>query len=132
MTEFVWRVGPLAAETARLFAQVLAFKLQTGDCVALSGDVGAGKTTLARSIIRAITAEPELDVASPTYALMQSYASSRANIQHYDFYRLGEVNDVLEIGFEDGVADCITLVEWPERAEEILPDVRLSIDIEEV
>ncbi len=132
MTEFVWRVGPLAAETARLFAQVLAFKLQTGDCVALSGDVGAGKTTLARSIIRAIAAEPELDVASPTYALMQSYESSRANIQHYDFYRLGQAEDVLEIGFEDGVADCITLVEWPERAEEILPDVRLSIDIEEV
>ncbi|MEM8977613.1 MAG: tRNA (adenosine(37)-N6)-threonylcarbamoyltransferase complex ATPase subunit type 1 TsaE, partial [Pseudomonadota bacterium] len=132
MTEFVWRVGPLAAEAAYLFAQVLAFKLRTGDCVALSGDVGAGKTTLARSIIRAITAEPGLDVASPTYALMQSYESARANIQHYDFYRLGQADDVLEIGFEDSVTDCITLVEWPERAEEVLPAARLAIDIQEV
>ena len=132
MTEHVWRVGPLAFEAAELLAQILAFKLRVGDCVALSGDVGAGKTTLSRAIIRSIVSDPDLDVASPTYALMQSYACSRAEIQHYDFYRLERADEVLEIGFDDDVSDRITLVEWPERAEEVLPESRIDIDIGEM
>ncbi len=131
MTAYVWRVGPLGQDAAELLAQVLAFKLRTGDCVALAGDVGAGKTTLARAIIRAITSDPDLDVASPTYALMQNYSCARAEIQHYDFYRLGQAEDVLEIGFEDALPECISLVEWPERAEEVLPTGRISVEIAE-
>ena len=132
MTEYVWQVGPLAFEGSQLLAQLLAFKLKNGDCVALSGEVGAGKTTLARAIIRAMASDPELDVASPTYALMQSYDCERARVQHYDFYRLNHADEALEIGFEDDAQECITLVEWPDRAEEILPIPRLSIHIEEV
>ena len=132
MTERVWKVGPLAFEGSQLLAQLLAFKLKTGDCLALSGEVGAGKTTLARAIIRAMASDPDLDVASPTYALMQSYDCERARVQHYDFYRLNHADEALEIGFEDDAQECITLVEWPDRAEEILPSPRLGIHIEEV
>lgn len=98
--------------------------------VALSGDLGAGKTTLAQAICRGYgVAEP---VTSPTYALVHQYASPRSRVFHLDLYRLESENDLTNIGWDDIVADprALVVVEWPERAGQRLPAAHVSIDLE--
>jgi len=100
--------------TAR-FGDDIAMALRAGDVVALSGDLGAGKTSLARAIIRALCADSTLDVPSPTFTLVQDYAC-RLPVRHFDLYRLGAPGEADEIGLFDETHDGVTLVEWPERA----------------
>jgi tRNA threonylcarbamoyl adenosine modification protein YjeE len=103
--------------TARLGAAI-AGCLRRGDAVALWGDLGAGKTTLARAILRALGVSE--DVPSPTFTLVQNY-DTRPAVSHYDLYRLKNVREMEELGFDDALADGAVLVEWPERAPEVLP-----------
>ncbi len=113
--------------TTRLGAGI-AGGLEVGDAVALWGDLGAGKTTLARAILRALGVKE--DVPSPTFTLVQSYDTSPP-IAHYDLYRLKIAREMEELGFDDALAQGAVLVEWPERAPEVLPPdalhVRLSL-----
>ncbi|WP_062228264.1 tRNA (adenosine(37)-N6)-threonylcarbamoyltransferase complex ATPase subunit type 1 TsaE [Aureimonas frigidaquae] len=120
---------PDEAASARLAAD-LASILRTGDIVALSGDLGAGKTTLARALIRQAAGEPELEVPSPTYTLAQTY-ETQPKITHFDLYRLGDASELEELGFEEAAETGIVIVEWPERAPAILEDanLRLSLDM---
>ncbi len=111
----------------RRLAEVLAWKLRPGDVVALRGDLGAGKTTLARALIRALLEEPGAEVPSPTYSIMQSYMTPRVKLAHFDFYRLSDGRELDEIGFDDALRTCVVLVEWPERAEFLLPPDRIEI-----
>lgn len=111
--------------TVRLGAD-LAAAAKPGDVFALSGDLGAGKTTLARGFIRAMSADPALDVPSPTFTLVQSYPG-RIPTHHLDLYRLPEGSDLDELGFDEAIQDGVALVEWPERAEPALPVDRISI-----
>lgn len=114
--------------TARLGA-ALAPRLKPGDVVALSGALGAGKTTLARAIIGALTVGAE--APSPTYTLVETYATAAFVLFHFDLYRLEKAGDVWELGFEDAL-DGVCLIEWPERIEALLPPetlfVRLAMD----
>jgi len=107
----------------------IAAGLKPGDAVALWGDLGAGKTTLARAILRALGVTG--DVPSPTFTLVQGYDTSSLLVSHYDLYRLKQAREVEELGFDDALADGAVLVEWPERAPEALPPdalhVRLSL-----
>jgi tRNA threonylcarbamoyl adenosine modification protein YjeE len=105
---------PDDAATAALGAQ-LAGLLRPGDLVLLEGDLGAGKTALARSIIRGLTGEPQLEVPSPSYALVQPYESDGVPVLHADLYRIGSEAEIDELGLFDR-AEAIVLVEWPERA----------------
>jgi len=106
----------LPDETASIrLGEDLALALRPGDVVALHGDLGAGKSTLARAIIRAIAANPELEVPSPTFTLVQSYPL-RIPVHHFDLYRLSGPEELEELGLSDALADGIVLVEWPERA----------------
>ncbi len=107
----------------------LANALDPGDVVTLSGDLGAGKTTLARAIIRHLAGNPALDVPSPTFTLMQSYELPRFVLVHADFYRLSEPDDLRELGFEDLPTGAVVLIEWPDRAPDLLPPNRLEIEI---
>lgn len=113
--------------TQKLGADI-AVGLKTGDAVALWGDLGAGKTTLARAILRALGVKE--DVPSPTFTLVQSY-DTRLPVAHYDLYRLKQAREMEELGFDDALAEGAVLVEWPDRAPEILPPdtlhVRLSL-----
>ena len=108
-------------------ADVVARVVLQGQCIALRGDLGAGKTTFARALIRALLGDPAHDVPSPTFALRQDYAGPRGPVVHFDLYRLGDSRDLDELGFDEVLASAVTLVEWPERAESALPDDSLHI-----
>ncbi|MCV0383655.1 MAG: tRNA (adenosine(37)-N6)-threonylcarbamoyltransferase complex ATPase subunit type 1 TsaE [Erythrobacter sp.] len=92
----------------------IAGLLSAGDVVALTGDLGAGKTTLARAIIAALGHEGE--VPSPTFTIIETYDSLDPPLAHADFYRLEDPAEVEEIGLEDYRADAALIAEWPERA----------------
>lgn len=113
--------------TERL-AEDMAVMLRAGDVLALSGELGAGKSTFARSLIRAVADDPDLDVPSPTFTLVQSY-ELRLTIAHFDLYRITDPDELAELGFDEAVATGVVLVEWPERAGHMLPEgaVRLTI-----
>jgi tRNA threonylcarbamoyl adenosine modification protein YjeE len=109
--------------TTRLGASI-AGGLRAGDAVALWGDLGAGKTTLARAILHALGVTE--DVPSPTFTLVQSYETC-PKVAHYDLYRLKSARELEELGFDDALADGVVLVEWPERAPEALPPEALHV-----
>ena len=98
-------------------------------CVAIRGDLGAGKTTLVRSICRGYGVDGE--VTSPTYALVHEYTASRSRVFHLDLYRLECESDLMNIGWFDILASgALVLVEWPERAGSFLPADNVPIDLE--
>lgn len=117
------------AATAAL-GRRLAAVLRAGDLILLDGDLGAGKTALARSIIRSLVGDPRLDVPSPSFALVQPYVAGGRPVLHADLYRLGGEDEVEELGLFDD-PDAIVLVEWPERAPSLAGRsdvlVRLSV-----
>jgi tRNA threonylcarbamoyl adenosine modification protein YjeE len=102
------------AALARLGAMI-AFYLRPGDLVLLDGDLGAGKTTLARAILRALGLPPEAEVPSPTFTLVQSYVTPRANVAHYDLYRLREAAELDELGLDDALDTGVAIIEWPDH-----------------
>ncbi|ODT48226.1 tRNA (adenosine(37)-N6)-threonylcarbamoyltransferase complex ATPase subunit type 1 TsaE [Devosia sp. 63-57] len=100
------------------FGATLAATLQPGDIVRLEGDLGAGKTALARAVIRALAGDTALEVPSPTFAIVQPYDTPLAPVLHADLYRLADASEVVELGLLDD-PEAIVLVEWAERAPEI-------------
>ncbi len=111
-------------------AQVLAPYLRRGDVLTLSGDLGAGKTTFARFLIWSMADAP-VEVSSPTFALVQVYETAQAEIHHFDLYRLGEPEDLRELGFDEARDSALVLVEWPERLGDSLPADRLDVALSE-
>lgn len=112
-------------------AQCLALKVRVGDVVALHGDLGAGKTTFARALIRALVGDDNHEIPSPTFTLSQLYRSDRIAIAHFDMYRLGGVEEAHEIGIEAAMDDGLSIIEWPERVAELLPAQRFDIRFDE-
>ena len=118
----------LENETATLaLGASIAATLKAGDVIALRGDLGAGKTTLSRGVIAALTGEA--DVPSPTYTLVQVYEADDCELWHCDMYRLQRAEDCLELGLMDAFEDAICLIEWPDKLGEYLPDTALGIEI---
>jgi N-acetylmuramate 1-kinase len=125
-----WKlVLPNLAVTENL-AHFLAEEVRPGDLVSLSGGLGAGKTTLARALIRALAGDPGLEVPSPTFTLVQIYETAAGPVVHADFYRLGGPGELRELGWEEIAENAIVLVEWPERAEAALRRSRLDIALD--
>lgn len=119
---------PLPDEAATVaLAEDVAMCLAPGDVVALSGGLGAGKTTFARALIRAVADEPRLEVPSPTFTLVQTYTQGRLPIAHFDLYRLAGPGELDEIGLDEALLTGAALIEWPERAGARLPANRLDI-----
>ncbi|MGE0503290.1 MAG: tRNA (adenosine(37)-N6)-threonylcarbamoyltransferase complex ATPase subunit type 1 TsaE [Rhizobiaceae bacterium] len=107
------RFLPDEAATARL-GEDIAAALMRGDLVTLKGDLGAGKTTLARGLIRALAGDPRMDVPSPTFTLVQAY-DGVLPIAHLDLYRLSSPEELDELGLDEALKAGAALVEWPER-----------------
>jgi tRNA threonylcarbamoyladenosine biosynthesis protein TsaE len=119
---------PDEAATERLGA-ALARRLEHGDLVALQGGLGAGKTTLARAVLRAASGDPGLVVPSPTFTLVEIYDTPQGAFWHFDLYRLETPEQVLELGWEEARADGVALVEWAERLGPLLPADRLAVSL---
>lgn len=109
----------------------LAAVIEPGLYVALSGDLGSGKTTLARGILRGLGYQGK--VKSPTYTLVELYNLSKLDLYHFDFYRFNDPREWLDSGFRDHFEPCnVCLVEWPERVRDLLPvpDLKISLNVE--
>ena len=117
------------AMTARLGAEIAA-RLAPGMLVLLEGDLGAGKTALARAIIRALTGDPALDVPSPSFALVQPYDGPSGPVLHADLYRLGDASETRELGLFDET-DAIILIEWPDRDPGLAEQADLIVALEQ-
>jgi tRNA threonylcarbamoyladenosine biosynthesis protein TsaE len=115
------------AATARLGA-VVARLLREGEAVCLWGPLGAGKSTLARGLVRALTRSDE-EVPSPTFTLVQFYETPDFSLAHFDLYRLARPEEVDEIGLDEALDNGAVVIEWPERLEGRLPADRLDIEI---
>ena len=114
------------ADTAALGAAIAA-GLAVGDVVALAGDLGAGKTTLARAILTALGLTGPMP--SPTFTLVQTYEAPRLAVHHYDLYRLEDPREIAELGLEEALEEGAILIEWPERASAVLPEDTLNVSL---
>ena len=117
------------AEATDFFAQRLAPLLRAGDVIALKGELGSGKTTFARALIRALGVA-DTEVPSPTFTLVQSYEGQTFDIWHFDLYRLKSADEALELGIDEMRHGNVVLIEWPERLGVALASDRLEIVFE--
>lgn len=120
--------GRLLAEAELLdWGRSLGRLLVPGDVVTLSGDLGAGKTTLARAICAGYGVTE--DITSPTFAIVHAYTAPKSAVYHVDLYRLTGAKDLQNIGWDDLMRDGVLVVEWPERAESAMPVRRIALEL---
>ena len=119
----------LKTESAvRAFALSLGAALARGDIVLLRGDIGVGKSFIARTVIQSMQEQPE-DVPSPTFTLVQTYDTRVGEVVHADLYRLFSVDEVEELGLLEAFDSAICLIEWPDILGSLIPEQALQIDI---
>lgn len=123
--------GPLTLElrdlaATRALAGRIAAGLRPGDAVLLEGPLGAGKSELARAILRAAAGDPALEVPSPSFTLVQAYDLPQGEARHFDLYRLDGPRDLAELGWEEA-REGIVLVEWPDRLGALRPAGALAV-----
>src|SRR5688572_14869044 len=121
-------VLPDEQATMRLMVDV-ASALEAGDVLTLSGDLGAGKTTFARAMIRYLAGDETVEVPSPTFTLMQIYELPRFPVVHADLYRVSGSEELAELGFDDLPEGAVVVVEWPDRAAGFLPNDRIDVTL---
>jgi N-acetylmuramate 1-kinase len=125
--ETTWVIDlPNIASTER-FARQIAAELGPDTLVTLTGDLGAGKTTFARGLIRHLVQDQDLEVPSPTFTLMQVYDGPKFKIAHCDLYRVTNSDELIELGWEETSESALVIVEWADRAGDILSPNRLDI-----
>ncbi len=116
---------PNLAATEALGRRIAA-ALRPGDAVLLDGPLGAGKSALARALIRAAVGDPALEVPSPSYTLVQAYDTSMGPLHHFDLWRLDGPGAVIELGWDEAI-EGVVVVEWADRLGAIRPANALSI-----
>src|SRR3974390_1554187 len=114
-------------QTTLRFAAEIGAALEPGDLVTLSGDLGAGKTTFARALIRTLAGDDNIEVPSPTFTFVQTYELPRFDLVHADLYRLSGAGELAELGFDDLPDGAVVLMEWPDRAAGFLPPDRMDV-----
>ena len=117
-------------DETRAFARDFAHTLNAPVTVALHGDLGVGKSEIARTIIQTLCGENTV-VPSPTFTLVQTYVAGDKKISHFDLYRISDVAELVESGLDYAIQNDITLIEWPDIASNMLPDNTIHIDISE-
>jgi tRNA threonylcarbamoyl adenosine modification protein YjeE len=110
-------------------AMDIAATVRPGDLITLSGDLGAGKTTLVRATLRYLAGDAHMDVPSPTFTMLQTYDLPQFAAVHADLYRVTTVAELSELGWEDAAENAVVFVEWPDRAGALLQADRLDIAI---
>jgi tRNA threonylcarbamoyl adenosine modification protein YjeE len=123
------RLTLASPEETEALAQRLSKSMGAADVILLSGEIGAGKTHFARTLIQALLPYPE-DVPSPTFTLVQTYETETLEIWHSDLYRLTSPDEVIELGLIEAFETAICLVEWPDRLEDLAPQSALSMAFE--
>lgn len=116
-------------EETKKFGKQLCEKLTAGSIVALTGDLGTGKTTLTKAIAAGLGVTDV--ITSPTFNIVKQYDSGRLPLYHFDVYRIGDVDEMYEIGYEEyffGEGVCV--IEWADLVDEIIPDDAMRIEIE--
>src|SRR5215213_8817064 len=121
-------VLPDEQATVRLMVDI-ASALEPGDVITLSGDLGAGKTTFARALIRHLADDETIEVPSPTFTLMQTYELPQFSLVHADLYRLSGAAELDELGLDDLPEGTVMLIEWPDRGEGLLPADRIDVEL---
>jgi len=115
-----------SVEATRAFGRALAAHLRPGDVIVLTGDLGAGKTACSQGIAAGLGVTER--VTSPTFTIVQEYEGD-VPVQHLDLYRLGSVQEVLDLGLDETIDDRVTLVEWGDVALAALPEEHLELVI---
>jgi tRNA threonylcarbamoyladenosine biosynthesis protein TsaE len=119
---------PNLAATEALAARIAGLA-RPEDAILLEGELGAGKTAFARAFLRAATNDPALEVPSPTFTLVQSYATLRGMVHHFDLWRLDGPAALVELGWDEA-SEGIVLVEWPDRLGSLRPDDALTVALQ--
>ncbi len=116
--------SPLETEN---IAKALAKNIKPGDVICLNGDLGVGKTAFVQGLVRALgVSEP---ISSPTFTIVNCY-EGRIPIYHFDVYRIGDCDEMYDIGYEEYIyGEGLSIIEWPEKIKEILPQKRYDITI---
>jgi len=121
-----------SVEETQQLAGKLAAKLHGGECIALHGELGAGKTQFARGLVAGLGGDPRT-VSSPTYVLLHLYDSARLPIFHLDAYRVGGSEDFEAIGFSELLEqNGVVVVEWASRVQALLPENCIHVTLETV
>lgn len=115
-----------SVDATRAFGRALAAHLRPGDVIVLTGDLGAGKTACSQGIAAGLGVTER--VTSPTFTIVQEYEGD-IPVQHLDLYRLGSVQEVLDLGLDETIDDRVTLVEWGDVALDALPEEHLELVI---
>jgi N-acetylmuramate 1-kinase len=127
IAETTWVVDLPDIGSTERFAATLAAELGPDTLMTLTGDLGSGKTTFARALIRSLTGDGELEVPSPTFTLMQTYDAPRFPIVHCDLYRVNGAEELTELGWDEASAGALVLVEWADRVGDILSADRIDV-----
>jgi tRNA threonylcarbamoyl adenosine modification protein YjeE len=125
-----WEIVLPSELATQEIARDLAFAIAPGDVIAIGGELGSGKTVLARAIIRTLAGDEYLEVPSPTFTLMQVYELPRFAVVHADLFRVNTLAELSELGWEEASAGAAVLVEWPDKAGPLLQAERLEIHLE--
>ncbi|MCQ2546627.1 MAG: tRNA (adenosine(37)-N6)-threonylcarbamoyltransferase complex ATPase subunit type 1 TsaE [Clostridia bacterium] len=123
------RINIRSEQDTERFGYELGQKVEPGTVIALIGDLGTGKTTLTKSIARGLGVTET--ITSPTFNIVKEYRSGRLPLFHFDVYRIGDIDEMFEIGYEEYFfGDGVCVVEWADIIEEIIPEDAMVIRIE--
>lgn len=110
------------------FGAFLAASISSPKVVGLRGDLGAGKTTMAKGMIAGLTGVLPSDVTSPTFQYVQFYKKGELVVAHFDVWRLSGVDEFVELGLEEYLSTTVAIVEWPDKISELLPKDTLWVN----
>ena len=122
----------LKEEDTRKIANKFAKSIPKDCVLCLNGDLGAGKTTFSRYLIQTIIKDRKIsgEIPSPTFSLLQTYKDKNFTINHYDFYRLENSDDLIELDYDNSISKGICIIEWANKFPEALPANRIEINID--
>jgi len=122
----------LKEEDTRKIANKFAKSIPKDCVICLNGDLGAGKTTFSRYLIQTIIKDRKIsgEIPSPTFSLLQTYKDKNFTINHYDFYRLENSDDLIELDYDNSISKGICIIEWASKFPEALPANRIEINID--